>query len=142
MRCFFILRKFSRIPVIGFFFSYLYRIYNIIYSASIPLSVKISESNIFPHGIHGVFISIDAEIGENNTIYHQVTIGKNQFTEHPRYGAPVIGNSCLLGVGAKIIGNVRVDDDVYIGANAVVVDDVPQKSTVVCSSSRVIKRVC
>ncbi len=141
MRCFFILRKFSRTPVVGFFFSFLYRMYNIIYSASIPLSVTISESNIFPHGIHGVFISLDAEIGENNTIYHQVTIGKNQFKEHPKYGAPVIGNNCLLGVGAKIIGNVRVDDDVCIGANAVVVDDVPRKSTVVCSSSRVIKRI-
>lgn len=55
-------------------------------------------------------------------------------------GAPTIGNNCLIGVGAKIIGNVRVGDNVRIGANAIVVDDVPDNCTVVMNKPRVIVR--
>ena len=55
-------------------------------------------------------------------------------------GAPTIGNNCLIGAGAKIIGNVRVGDNVRIGANAIVVDDVPDNCTVVMNKPRVIVR--
>lgn len=53
-----------------------------------------------PHGIKGIFISDKSVIGENATIYQQVTIGVNQ----PNGGAPVIGNHVFIGAGAKIIG--------------------------------------
>lgn len=55
-------------------------------------------------------------------------------------GVPVIGNNCVLGAGAKIIGGVHVGNNVHIGANAVVVEDVPDNSTVVLEKSRIIVR--
>ena len=55
-------------------------------------------------------------------------------------GAPTIGNNCLIGAGAKIIGNVHIGDNVRIGANAIVVDDVPDNCTVVMNKPRVIVR--
>lgn len=55
-------------------------------------------------------------------------------------GVPTIGNNCLIGAGAKIIGNVHIGNNVRIGANAIVVDDVPDNCTVVMNKPRVIVR--
>lgn len=71
-------------------------------------------------------------------IYQQVTIGSNDLQNFG--GAPTIGNNCLIGAGAKIIGNVHVGNNVRIGANAIVVDDVPDNCTVVMNKPRVIVR--
>lgn len=72
-------------------------------------------------------------------IYQQVTIGSNDL-QNSRGGAPTIDNNCLIGAGAKIIGNVHVGNNVRIGANAIVVDDVPDNCTVVMNKPRVILR--
>lgn len=71
-------------------------------------------------------------------IYQQVTIGSNDLQNSRR--APTIGNNCLIGAGAKIIGNVHIGDNVRIGANAIVVDDVPDNCTIVMNKPRVIVR--
>ncbi len=92
----------------------------------------------FPHGISGIYISGKAKIGNNCTIFHQVTIGSNTLTDSKHYGAPTIGNNVYIGAGAKIIGNVNIGDDVRIGANAVIVNDIPSNSTVVVSPNRII----
>jgi serine O-acetyltransferase len=134
---FFLLRKYSRLPLLGSFFRLLYRLYNIAYGASIPLSVHIDISNHFPHGIHGVFISKNAVIGNENTIYQQVTIGANQATEHPKYGSPTIADNCLIGAGAKVIGNINVAQNVFIGANAVVTNDLEADITVVVLTKKI-----
>ena len=67
-----------------------------------------------PHGLYGVFISKDAEIGENCTIFHQVTIGSNRIEGSKHYGAPKIGNNVYIGAGAKIIGGITIGDNVNI----------------------------
>ncbi len=87
-----------------------------------------------PHGIRGIFISHNAVIGNNATIFQQVTIGEGN------EGAPVIGNNVYIGAGAKIIGNIYVGDNVRIGANCVVCEDVPDDCTVVLNKPRIIKR--
>lgn len=51
---------------------------------------------------YGIFISQGAKIGENAVIFHQVTIGSNTLKDSKGYGAPQIGNSVYIGVGAKI----------------------------------------
>ncbi|TGA73345.1 serine acetyltransferase [Aliivibrio fischeri] len=137
---FFLLREFSAIPVIGLFFSYFYRIYNLLYGASIPLEVDIPKSTRFPHGIHGIFISKNAIIGERITIYHQVTIGSNQTKGHKMFGAPKIGDDCLIGVGAKIIGNIIVGNNTNLGSNVSVARDVPNNTTVVIGEHHFITR--
>lgn len=87
-----------------------------------------------PHGLHGIFISRYAEIGENCCIYQNVTIGE------VNRKAPVIGNNCLIGAGAVIIGNIKIGNDVKIGAGAVVSTDVPDGCTVVSQPMRIIER--
>lgn len=78
-----------------------------------------------PHGLHGIFISRYARIGEDCRIYQNVTIGEVDKK------APVIGDHCLIGAGAVIIGGVKIGNHVKIGAGAVVSADVPEGSTVV-----------
>lgn len=71
-------------------------------------------------------------IGNNCTIFHQVTIGIDELKGRE---APVIGDNVYIGAGAKIIGNVHVGSISRIGANAVITKDVPVGATVVgCNS--------
>ena len=88
-----------------------------------------------PHGLHGVFISRYAQIGENCCIYQNVTIGEIDRK------APVIGNNCLIGAGAVIIGDIRIGDNVKIGAGAVGNTNVPDNYTVVSQPMRMIEGV-
>ncbi|MDR3070489.1 MAG: serine O-acetyltransferase [Propionibacteriaceae bacterium] len=79
------------------------------------------------HGM-GVVIGETAEIGEDVLMYHQVTLGgrsRGNFKRHP-----TIGNRVLIGAGAKIIGPIHIGDDTKIGANALVVKDVPANAIV------------
>lgn len=85
-----------------------------------------------PHGLNGIIIHYKASIGENCTIYQQVTIGgKNS-------KAAKIGNNVSIGAGAKIIGGVNIGNNVIIGANTVVTKDIPDNSTVVGAQMRIL----
>ena len=86
----------------------------------------------FPHGLYGIIVSHNAHIGKNATIFHQVTIGEGNG------GAPTIGDNCFIGAGAKIIGNIHIGNNVKIGTNCVVYEDVPDNATVVLSKTRII----
>ena len=87
---------------------------------------------VLPHGLQGIYISRYARIGEDCLIYQNVTIGE---VDHK---APVIGDHCLLGAGAVIIGDIRIGNYVKIGAGAVVSRDVPDHCTVVAPPMRVL----
>jgi serine O-acetyltransferase len=106
----------------------------------ISLEAHFAGPPSFPHGWHGVFISGEARIGRGCVIFQQVTIGSNALPDSRGLGAPVIGDHCLLGAGAKIIGRVRIGDNVRVGANCVVVKDVPDDSVVVSSLQTVIRK--
>lgn len=100
----------------------------------------------FPHGITGVFISGGAKLGKDCVIFHQVTIGSNTLKDSSRYGSPTIGDNVYIGAGAKIIGAVKIGNNCRIGANCVVVKDVPDNATVVSQPVRIImsekERLC
>lgn len=85
-----------------------------------------------PHGLHGIFISRYAQIGENCRIYQNVTIGE------VNRKAPVIGDNCLIGAGAVILGGIRVGNHAKIGAGAVVCKDIPDGCTVVSQTARIL----
>lgn len=70
----------------------------------------------------GVIISGDAVIGDDVVIRQGVTVG---LSHTGKRGAPVIGNRVDIGAGAKVLGAIRIGDDAVIGANAVVIRDVP-----------------
>lgn len=98
---------------------------------SIPAGAQFAGEPTFPHGVAGVYISSSAEIGHDCVIFHHVTIGSNTLLDSKGLGAPVIGDSCYIGVGAKIIGGVIIGEGARIAANAVVTRDVPAYATVV-----------
>lgn len=81
---------------------------------------------------HGVVINAAVQGGRNVMIEHQVTIGAE------RQKAPILGDDIFVGAGAKIIGPVRVGSRVRVGANAVVVKDVPDGATAVGVPARYI----
>lgn len=87
-----------------------------------------------PHGLHGVYISRYAAIGVGCRIYQNVTIG-----EVDRQ-APRLGDNCVIGAGAVIIGPIKIGSNVKIGAGAVVNCDVPDNCTVVAQPPRIIVR--
>jgi serine O-acetyltransferase len=82
--------------------------------------------------IHG-----EAVFGDDCVIRNGVTIGVRRTGEH---GAPVFGNRVDIGAGAKILGPIKIGDDVVIGANAVVLDDVPARCAAVGVPARIIPR--
>lgn len=104
----------------------------------IGIKSDIPHVPIFPHGMIGVFISSMASLGENVVIFQHVTIGSNTLAGHPQQGAPKIGNNVYIGAGAKIIGNVYIGDNCRIGANCVVVKDMPPNTTAVAATTRFI----
>jgi serine O-acetyltransferase len=85
--------------------------------------------------IHSTGIVINGTVhgGSNVFLEHQVTIGAE------RRQAPVLGNDVFVGAGAKILGNISVGNGARIGANAVVVKDVPPHTTVVGIPARVVR---
>lgn len=85
-----------------------------------------------PHGLHGIYISRCASIGRNCRIYQNVTIGEVNGS------APRIGDDCLIGAGAVIVGGVAIGDHARIGAGAVVHMDVPDGATVVAQPARIL----
>jgi serine O-acetyltransferase len=86
----------------------------------------------------GVVIGETAEVGDNVTIYHGVTLGGTGRETGKRH--PTIGDRVTIGAGAKILGPIKIGDDSRIGANAVVVKDVPSSSVVIGVPGQVITR--
>ncbi len=93
---------------------------------------KLWEEPLLPHGLHGVYISRYAKIGAGCCIYQNVTIGEVDGK------APEIGEHCLIGAGAVLVGSIKIGDYVKIGAGAVVSTDIPSHATVVAQPARVI----
>jgi serine O-acetyltransferase len=118
----------------------IYYVYLERYGAYIGHSSQFTSEPCFPHNLIGVFVAGSARIGKNCVIYQQVTIGANSIPHSKGVGTPVIGDNVYIGVGAKIIGAVKVGDNCRIGANCVVTSDVPPNSLVVLDAPRVVAR--
>lgn len=98
---------------------------------------KIGRRLFIDHGM-GVVIGETAEIGDNCTIYHNVTLGGTGKEKGKRH--PTIGNNVLIGAGAKILGPFKVGDNAKIGANAFVSREVEANTTVVGIPARAVKK--
>ena len=104
---------------------------------------KIGKNLFIDHGM-GVVIGETSEIGDNVTIYHAVTLGgispsinSNEQRNEKRH--PTIGDDVVIGSGAQIIGPVKIGNTSRIAANAVVVNDVPENSTMVGIPAKAVK---
>jgi serine O-acetyltransferase len=98
---------------------------------------KIGKGLFIDHGM-GVVIGETAEVGDNVTIYHGVTLGGTGKGVGKRH--PTVGNNVMIGSGAKILGPITIGNNVKIGANAVVLFDIPNNSTVVGIPGRIVKK--
>ena len=139
----------------GFHAILLHRVAHKLYGWGVPLLPRrISQSSRFFTGIEihpgatigrrffidhgmGVVIGETTEIGDDVLLYQGVTLGGTGGEKGKRH--PTLGNRVVVGTGAKVLGNIRIGDNVKIGAGSVVVYAVPDNSTVVGVPGRVVR---
>lgn len=133
-----------------------YRLANIFFRKGVPLlprlisqtsrfftgieihpGAKIGKGLFIDHGM-GVVIGETTVIGKNVTLFQGVTLGGTGKETGKRH--PTLGNNIVVGAGAKVLGNIKIGDNSYIGSNAVILKDVPANSTVVGVPGRVTKQ--
>lgn len=105
------------------------RLIYILFNCSIPVTTQLEEGVEIVHGI-GIVLHQYSIIGRGTKIYQNVTIGNAN--------GPKIGENCIIGSGACILGDIIIGNNVKIGANAVVLTDVPDNCTAVGVPARII----
>lgn len=88
------------------------------------------------HGM-GVVVGETADIGDDCTLYHGVTLGGTSWNKGKRH--PTLGNGVVVGAGAKILGPITIGEGAKIGSNAVVVKDVPPGATAIGVPARIVE---
>ena len=96
---------------------------------------QIGRRVFIDHGM-GIVIGETAEIGDDSTLYHGVTLGGTAWKQGKRH--PTLGKGVVVGAGAKILGPIHIGDGAKIGSNAVVVKDVPAGATAVGIPARIL----
>jgi serine O-acetyltransferase len=99
-------------------------------------AAKIGDALFIDHGT-GVVVGETAEIGDNVTLYQGVTLGGTGFATGKRH--PTVEDNVTIGSGAKLLGPITVGHGAKIGANSVVITDVPPNSTVVGNPGHVVR---
>ena len=128
------LHKKLRIPIIPRFLSLIVRWWT---GIEIHPGAEIGSGFFIDHGA-GVVIGETAEIGDNVTLYQGVTLGGTGKDKGAKRH-PTLGSNVFVGSGAKILGPIKVGDNTRIGANSVVLKDVPDNSTVTGMRARIVK---
>lgn len=118
--------------LMGRFLSHLGRFFT---GIEIHPGAKIGRGFFIDHGM-GVVIGETAEIGENCTLYHGVTLGGTSWAKEKRH--PTLEDNVIVGSGAKILGPFKVGRNSKVGSNSVVVKEVPPSATVVGIPGRVV----
>lgn len=106
-----------------------------VFAIDIHPAARIGRGIMFDHGT-GIVIGETAEIGDNTSILHSVTLGGSGKVGGDRH--PKIGNGVLIGAGAKILGNIHVGDCVRVASGSVVLKDVPARKTVAGVPARIV----
>jgi serine O-acetyltransferase len=100
---------------------------------------KIGKGLFIDHGM-GVVIGETSEIGDNVTIYHGVTLGGTGKEKGKRH--PTVEDDVIIGAGAKVLGPITLKKGSRVGANTVVLKEVPEKATVVgCAGRNIIRNI-
>ncbi|RDX35056.1 serine O-acetyltransferase [Kangiella sp. HD9-110m-PIT-SAG06] len=100
-------------------------------------AAKIGRRFFIDHGM-GVVIGETAEIGDDCTLYHGVTLGGTSWKEGKRH--PTLKNDVVIGAGAKVLGPITLSEGARVGSNAVVVKDVPKDTTMIGIPARQVSR--
>ena len=110
-----------------------HRFWSVVSGADIPLNARLDGGLMLPHP-NGVVIHPDAHIGPNCIIFQQVTVGTREHSSR----VPRIGGDVSLGAGARVLGPVMIGDHSRVGANAVVLDDVPARASAAGVPARIV----
>jgi serine O-acetyltransferase len=121
------------VPIVPGVLAYLTRSFT---GVEIHPAAQIGPELFIDHG-SGVVIGETAEIGERVTLYQGVTLGGTGFQRGKRH--PTLGDNVTVGSGAKLLGPIAVGDGAKIGANTVVIEDVPPGATVVGNPGHPVK---
>lgn len=111
-----------------------FRLMQIFLGCTVPYTCDLEDGVIIAH-FHGVVMNEKCHIGRGSKIYQNVTIGGIN-GEHGAY----IGRNCIIGSGAVLLGEIKVGDNVRIGANAVVLKDLPDNCTAVGVPAKIVKQ--
>ncbi len=98
---------------------------------------RIGRRFFIDHGM-GVVIGETAEVGDDCTLYHGVTLGGTSWNKGKRH--PTLGNGVVLGAGAKILGPITIGDGARVGSNAVVVKSVPPGATAIGIPAHIVEK--
>lgn len=123
----------KRIPVLHIFIQ---RFTELTTGISIPPTVSIGKGLLIEH-FGGIVINAGAKIGDYCTIAHCVTVGNKR----PGGKSPVIGNNVYICTGAKVLGEIVVGENSIIGANAVVIESVPDNSVAAGVPAKIIRTI-
>jgi serine O-acetyltransferase len=115
------------------FLSYLARVWT---GIDIHPGARIGRRFFIDHG-SGVVIGETAELGDDVTLYHGVTLGGTSWSKGKRH--PTLGDSVVVGAGAKILGPITLGHKVKVGANSVVIHNVPEQRTVVGIPAKIVQ---
>jgi serine O-acetyltransferase len=107
-----------------------------VYGIELPYTAKVGRRVVFEHQ-HGIVVHGSTVIGDDCIIRQGVTLGIRSLEDLT--AAPVLGDGVNVGAGAKIIGRVHVGDGAAIGANAVVLKDVPERALAVGIPARIVQ---
>ena len=124
-----------RLPLLPRFLSHLGRFLT---GIEIHPGATIGRRFFIDHGM-GVVIGETAEIGDDCTLYHGVTLGGVKWEKTKRH--PTLGRRVVIGAGAQVLGPILVGDGAKVGSNAVVVRDVPAGATAVGIPARIVTEV-
>ncbi len=128
-------RRGLRMPF-SFIYKILFLFIQILTGIELPCEAKVGKRFTIEH-FGNLIVSGDAVFGDDVIIRNGVTVGLKQTGIR---GSPTIGNRVDIGVGAKLLGPIQIGDDVAIGANAVVIKDVPANSIAVGVPAKIIPR--
>jgi serine O-acetyltransferase len=112
----------------------LYRRMRNVYGIELPYSAQVGRRVVFEHQ-HGIVVHGNAVVGDDCVLRQGATLGMRSIAR--RHEAPVLGRGVDVGAGAKILGPVRIGDGAVVGANAVVLEDVPAGALAVGVPARV-----
>ena len=107
----------------------------LLYNSSIPYQAKIGAGTKFAYGGIGVIIHKKAIIGQNCMIGSNVTVGGRSGKQE----VPIIGSNVYLATGSKVLGDIEIGDHATIGANAVVIKNVPSYGVAAGVPAKIIK---
>lgn len=108
----------------------------LLFSCQISVGAKLGKNVIFSYGGLGTVINSGCEIGDNVKIGTNVLMGGRELEPGQ---VPIVGDNCIISTGAKLLGPITVGKNSVVGANSVVITDVPENSVVAGIPARIIK---